>query len=126
MKITKRQLQRLIKEGVHKQLKNRHKRALREQGGWGVETGSDLMDFAKAYAGLGGAVQEQVDAIVAAYFNSGGSEDERFAEAVYEQNPNAIDMAYDKLGRVLGMMDGDDALGIQEALQAAMELVNEG
>ena len=114
MKITKRQLRRIIKEEKAKVLNE-----------WGdsIETGSDLIDFAKAYAGLGGAVQDQVDAIVAAYFNAGGQEDPQFEETVYEQNPNAVSMAYDKLGRVLGMMDGDDALGIQEALQAAMEIV---
>ncbi len=112
MKITKRQLRRIIKEEKAKVLK--------EQWGDRVETGSDLIEFARAYAGLGDAVQSQVEEVVSAYYNMApGSED--FMEVVYEQNPNAIHMAYDKLGRVLGMMDGDDALGISEALQAAME-----
>ena len=117
MKITKRQLRRIIKE------EKAH--ILNEMWGESVETGSDLMDFAKAYAGLGGAIQGQVDAIVGAYNNSGaGSLD--FEETVYEQNGNAIQRAYDNLGRVLGIMDGDDALMISEALQEAMDLFNRG
>ena len=117
MKITKRQLRRIIKE--------ERKKILNEMWGESVETGSDLIDFAKAYAGLGGAVQEQVDAVVGAYNNSGGGSQD-FAETVYEQNPNAIQMAYGKLGRVLGMMDGDDALMISEALQEAMDIFQQG
>ena len=112
MKITKRQLRQIIKEEKSK--------LLNEQWGAGVETGSDLIEFAKAYSGLGGAVQDQVDAVVAAYNNSAPGSEE-FMEVVYEQNPNAIGMAYDKLGRILGMMEDDDAIGIAEALQAAME-----
>ena len=142
MKISKRQLRRIIKEEKAKLLNESfstmHSRASRHirnisRGGailnemWGesVETGSDLIDFAKAYAGLGSAVQDQVDAVVGAYNNSGGGSQD-FAETVYEQNPNAIQMAYDKLGRVLGMMDGDDALMISEALQEAMDIFQQG
>ena len=117
MKITKRQLRRIIKEEKAKVLK--------EQWGSRPETGSDLIEFAKAYAGLGDAVQSQLDEIVAAYNNSAPGSEE-FLEVVYEQNPNAIMMAYDKLGRVLGMMEDDDAIGIQEALQAAMEIFEQG
>lgn len=112
MKITKRQLRQIIKEEKTK--------LLNEQWGDRPETGSDLIEFAKAYGGLGDAVQSQVDEIVAAYNNSAPGSEE-FMEVVYQQNPNAIQMAYDKLGRVLGMMEDDDAIGIQEALQAAME-----
>ena len=101
-------------------IKEEKAKILSEQWGNRPETGSDLIEFAKAYAGLGDAVQSQLDEIVAAYNNSAPGSDE-FMEAVYEQNPNAIMMAYDKLGRVLGMMEDDDAIGIQEALQAAME-----
>ena len=112
MKITKRQLRRIIKEEKSK--------LLNEQRGDSVETGSDLIEFAKAYSGLGGAVQDQVDAVVAAYNNSAPGSKE-FMEVVYEQNPNAIQMAYDKLVRILTMMENDDAFGIHEALQAALE-----
>ena len=118
MKITKRQLRRIIKE--------EKARILNEMWGESVETGSDLIDFAKAYSGLGNAVQEQVDQIVAAYNNSAGAESEAFMEAVYEVNPNAVQMAMDRLGRVLGMMDNDDAVGIQEALYAAVEIFEQG
>ena len=140
-KISKSKLRRIIEEETDTLLKesfspmrSRAPHHIRDisQGGtilneWGmsVETGSDLIDFAKAYAGLGGAVQEQVDAVVAAYNNSGGGSQD-FAETVYDQNPNAIQMAYDKLGRVLGMMDGDDALMISEALQEAMDIFQQG
>ena len=116
MRLTKRQLKRIIKE--------EKARILNEMWGDSVETGSDLIDFAKAYAGLGNAVQEQVDAVVASYNNGGFSPE--FDEVVYEQNPAAIRMAYDKLGRVLGMMDNDDALMISEALQEAMEIYQRG
>jgi len=117
MKITKRQLRKIIKE--------ERSSILREMWGSPVETGSDLIEFAKAYAGLGNAVQEQVDAVVGAYNNSGGASQD-FEETVYEQNHNAIQMAYGKLGRVLGMMDGDDALMVSEALQEAMDIFERG
>ena len=116
MKVSKRQLRKIIKE--------EKAQLINEMWGEGVDTGSDLIEFAKAYAGLGGAVQEQVDAVVASY-NAGGFSPE-FNEVVYEQNPNAIQMAYDKLGRILGMMDDDDALMISEALQEAMEIYQQG
>lgn len=118
MKISKRQLRRIIKEEKTK--------LLNEQWGDGIDTGSEILSFAKAYSGLGGAVQEQVDQVVAAYYNSGGSESQDFMEVVYEQNPNAISMAYDRLDRILGMMEDDDAIGIQEALQAAMDIYQQG
>ena len=117
MKITKSQLRRIIKEERQKLLK--------EQYGSQIETGSDLIEFARAYASLGSSVQEQVDQVVSAY-NSGGGESQQFREAVYEVNPNALNMAMDRLGRVLGMMDDDDAVSIQEALYAAMEIFDEG
>lgn len=116
VKITKRQLRQIIKE---------EKTKLLNEWGDSVETGSDLIEFAKAYSGLGGAVQDQVDSVVAAYNNSAPGSEE-FMEVVHEQNPNAIGMAYDKLGRILGMMEDDDAIGIQEALQAAMEAFEDG
>ncbi len=116
MKITKNQLRRIIKEERQKLLK--------EQYGSQIETGSNLIEFASAYASLGSSVQEQVDQIVSAY-NSGG-ESQQFREAVYEVNPNALNMVMDRLGRVLGLMNDDDAVTIQEALYAAMEIFNEG
>ncbi len=115
MRITKRQLRRIIKEA--------RVRLLKEYGE--VETGSPLIDFAKAYAGLGGAVQEQVDAVVGAYINGGGPQSEGFQDVVYEQNPNAIDAAMDKIGRLLSRGDlGDEGGMVLEALQAAQEELN--
>ena len=78
MKVTKKQLKRIIKE--------ERSRLLKEQ--WGqVDSGSPLIDFAQAWAGLGGVVQDQVSAIIAAYHNSGGVGDQRFNEAVYDRTP---------------------------------------
>ena len=118
MNITKRQLRRIIKEEKQKLLKEQ----------WGnVDSGSPLIDFAQAWAGLGGAVQEQVSAIMSAYHNSGGVGDQRFNEAVYDQNPNAIDMALERLGRVLRYGDlGDDGDAILEALEEAQDLFIRG
>jgi Ribonuclease G/E len=118
MKITKRQLKRIIKEEKQKLLKE-----------WGqeVETGSPLIDFARAYSGLGDAVTEQVDAVVGAYINGGGSTSEEFENTVYEQNGAAIDMAMDKIGRVLHYGDlGDEGMMVLEALEAAQYIFKRG
>ena len=116
MKVTKRQLRRIIKEEKRKILKE-----------WGdrPETGLPLIDFANAYAGLGDAVQSQVDAIVAAYVNGGGPAGPQFAEVVYEQNPNAIDMAMDRIGR-LYLDDSEDYQQIIEALEYAQQIYAQG
>jgi|TARA_R110001583_G_scaffold5598_3_gene30038 hypothetical protein len=114
MEITKRKLRRIIKEEKQKLLKE-----------WGdsIETGSGLIDFAKAYAGLGGAVQDQVDAIVGAWINGGGPDSEDFENTVYEQNPNAIDLALERLGRLY--MDGvEEEYGeIIDSLEAAKRIL---
>jgi hypothetical protein len=114
MKITKRQLRRIIKEEKTK--------ILNEQ--WGnSESSSPLIQFAQAWAGLGGAVQEQVSSIIEAYHNSGGVGDQRFDEAVYDQNPNAIDMAMQRLGPALRLGElGDEGDAILEALTEAQDL----
>ena len=117
MKITKRQLKRIIKEEKRK--------LLREAWGDRPETGVALIDFANAYSGLGDAVQSQVDAVVAAYVNGGGPESEQFMEVVYEQNPNAIDMAMERLGR-LYLDDSDDYHMIIEALEHAQSIYEQG
>jgi len=118
MKITKRQLRRIIKEEKASLLKEQ----------WGqVDSGSPLIDFAQAWAGLGGAVQDQVSAIMAAYHNSGGVGDQRFNEAVYDQNPNAIDMALERLGRVLRYGDlGGAGDVVLEVLEEAQDLFLRG
>ena len=119
MKITKRQLKRIIKE--------EKAGLLQEQWGDTVDTGSPLIEFARAYMGLGDAVASQVDAIVAAYHDSGGIGDQRFNEAVYDQNPNAINMAMERLGRTLRYGDlGDEGESILVALTEAQDLFERG
>jgi hypothetical protein len=101
---------------------------LDEMWGESVETGSALIDFAQAYAGLGSAVQDQVNAVVGAYVNGGGPESDQFLEVVYEQNPNAISMAMDKVGRLIQNSHGlgDEGEMVFEALQAATEIYEQG
>jgi len=114
MRITKRQLRRIIKEEKATLLKEQ----------WGnSESSSPLIQFAQAWAGLGGAVQEQVSSVVEAYHNSGGIGDQRFSQAVYDQNPNAIDMAMQRLGPALRLGElGDEGDAILEALTEAQDL----
>ena len=119
MRITKRQLRRIIKEEKTTLLK--------EQWGAEIDTGSPLIEFARAYMGLGDAVASQVDAIVEAYHNSSGIGDERFNQAVYEQNPNAVDLAMERLGRVLRYGDlGEEGDSILLALEEAQDLFTRG
>jgi len=105
MRITKRRLRRIIRE-------------------WGYrsefDSGSDLLEFARAYASLGNAVQEQVENLVASYFND-GPDSEKFEEVAWEQNPNAIDLATDRL-RGPGRSLGGEAEDILNALDVAMEI----
>jgi len=98
MKISKRQLRRIIKEEKAKLLK--------EYGG-AEETGSYLIGFAQAYASLGAAVQEQINAVVNAYYLGGGPD--ALDDVIYEQNPSALSMAHDKLSRPLRDLEGEDA-----------------
>jgi hypothetical protein len=144
MRITVHQLRRIIREEAEKTIKYNADPALKGdqttlpdklqkaiidkededtklQEAWGgvEDTGSDLLEFARAYAGLGGAVQEQVDAIVHAYIEF-GSESE-FEDVVSRQNVAAIDMARMKLGRFLDAMQNDDSMLVLEALDVAID-----
>ncbi len=96
---------------------------LQEQGGWDVETGSPLLDFAQAWAGLGGAVQEQVVAVLAAWERGGHEPD--WSDTVYEQNPNAIDMAVQRLGPVLRDL-GEHGEYVWDALEEAQLVFSKG
>ena len=94
MKITKRQLKRIIKEEKRK--------LLSEQGSaWGAGANPNILadysilDFAIAWGTLGPQIQEQVIALLEVY-GAGGHAPE-WEEAVYEQNPAAIDMAMQRL-----------------------------
>jgi hypothetical protein len=117
MKITKSKLQQIIREELN---------LINESPGMAIETGSELIDFAKAYASLGAAVQEQVDQIVSAYYNNGEDSD-GFKEAAYEVNPNALDLAMERLARPLRMMGGaTEAEEILIAIEEAQSLHNRG
>ena len=112
MKITKRQLRRIIKE--------EKARILSEM--WGnQEAMSPLIEFAQAFAGLGGAVSEQVITIVNGYI-------ENNQEAVYEVNPNALDMAMERLSRPLNNLgqSNPDAEEVMEALEWAQRIFEQG
>jgi len=112
MKITKRQLRRIIKE--------EKARVLNEM--WGdQEAMSPLIEFAQAFAGLGGAVSEQVVTVVNGYI-------ENNEEAVYEVNPNALDMAMQRLSRPLNNLgqSNPDAEEVMEALEWAQRIFEQG
>jgi hypothetical protein len=116
MKITRKQLKQLIKEET---------RSLLSEASWSDETGSDLLDFAKAYASLGGAVQEQVDSIVSAYYRH-GLESQEFEEAVYEVNPNAIEIAIGRMGRATRYLGTDGAEDFMTVLETAQKIYMQG
>lgn len=112
MKITKRQLKRIIKE--------EKARLLSEM--WGnQEVMSPLVEFAQAFASLGGAVSEQVITIVNGYI-------ENNVEAVYDINPNALDMAMERLSRPLNDLGqtNPDAEEVMEALEWAQRIFEQG
>ena len=120
MKITRRQLRKIIKEEKAK--------VLNEQAGSMVETGSDLIEFAQAYADLGGAVQEQFAALVHEWNIQGGHVGP-WEEAVYEQNPAAIDMVEQRLTPVLKRLDregSEDAGILLDVIEEAQKIYREG
>jgi hypothetical protein len=98
-------------------------RVMREQWGDRAETGNPLIEFAKAYSGLGNAIQEQVDSVVAAYINGGGPNSSQFESVVYEQNPNAIDRALESLMYV-ARDAGSDGEEIINALNEAQNMLS--
>jgi len=99
MKITRGRLRALIKETII------------TESGWesGVAAADPtvLLDFARAYAKVGAAVQEQFEDLISAYFDSGGSESPEWEDAVFKVNPNAIDMLRREMH---GMNEGIDEL----------------
>lgn len=114
MRITEKKLRQIIRE---------EKRRLAE-GQFGDSSGSALIDFARAYSSLGGAVTQQVDSLVEAWMSVNGDEtDVVFEDAVYGINPSALDMALGKLKRVLTRGDlGDEGSTVLEALEAAQRI----
>jgi hypothetical protein len=114
MKITKRQLKRIIKEEKSKLLKEQYN---------DTEPLSPLVAFAQAWAGLGSAVSSQVLDLSNAHIEG------RIEDAVYEMNPNALDVAFERLQRPLSALsrDGDDnASELMDAMEAAAEIFAEG
>ena len=113
MKVSKRQLRRIIKEEKAKVLKEQwgHKEAL-----------SPLVTFGQAWAGMGGAVQEQMVDLVNAYIEG------RITDAVYGMNPNALDVAFDKLGNVLNILGqtNPDAEELVDAMDEARRIFEQG
>jgi len=112
MKITKRQLKRIIKEEKQKLLKEM----------WGnKEVMSPLVEFAQAWAGLGGAIQDQMIDIVNAYI-------ENNPENAYDVNPNALEQARYKLGNSLNVLgqSNPDAEELLEAMEWAQDIFDEG
>jgi len=125
MKITKKELQKIIKE--------ERVTLLKEFGPQGTDGANTLIDFAYAWTKLGGAVQEQIEKLVTTYVNSGGYsgtwENDEFYNVVHEMNPAALEVAGFGLRHSLkvlaeetkGHTDADDIL---EALAQAQEVLN--
>jgi hypothetical protein len=114
MKITKRQLRRIIKEEKQKLLKEQWSTA---------EPLSPLVQFAQAWAGLGAAVSSQILDLSNAHIES------RVEDAAYEMNPNALDIAFERLQRPLSELSregSEDAAELMDALEAAAEIFAEG
>jgi hypothetical protein len=116
MKITRSQLKNLIKEEL-----SRVDEMYQPQ----VESGSELIEFAKAFSSLGTAVQEQVSQLMGAYYHL-GEESEGFAETVYELNPNAIKVAFERLARPLRVLEGEESDDILGAIEAAQKIYMKG
>ena len=129
MKLTKRQLKRIIKEEKARLLKEKW-------GGMGEESsGSALIHFAKAYAKLGPQVQEQVEAVVSAYFNNfpeaGFVSHEEimanpdFEDVAMQQNPAAIEMARKTLEytNFSGVDAHEELLHMDDAMEVALKLL---
>jgi hypothetical protein len=114
MKITKNQLKRIIKEERQK--------LLREN--WGSQEAlSPVVAFAQAWAGLGGAVSSQIIDLSNAHIEN------RIEDAVYEMNPNALDLAFERLQRPLAALareGSEEAAELMDALETAAEIFAEG
>ena len=116
MKITKRQLKRIIKEEKARLLKEQY------GGGMPAESLSPLADFGEAWSSLGTTVGRQMNEVVNAFIQND-------REMAYEINPNALDIGVERLTRPLRMLasEGVDlADDMLEALNWAQGLFEEG
>ena len=119
MKITKRQLRRIIKEEKQKLLKEQSS---------SIDPGSDLIEFAHAYASLGSMVQQQVETLSHEWMVQ-GAHIPQWDEAVYEQNPAAIKQAADQLMPFLRVwsIDGQqEAKDLLNMFEDALEIYAKG
>jgi len=129
MKITKRQLRRIIKEEKTRLLKEKW-------GGIGGESsGSALIHFAKAYASMGPQAQEQMGAITSAYFRLFPAEgfvsqeeiyaNPEFKDVAMQQNPAIIEAALSALGNtnLHGLDANEELLQMDDALEVALNLL---
>ena len=120
MKIKKSQLRKIIKEEKMK--------LLNEFGPAGTDGASPLLDFAHAYAKLGSAVQEQVEAVVIAHINH-GPESDQFYDTVFNQSSGGLRQALDALHnplRALTVNSGSvPAYDVREALNDALNVYDE-
>ena len=117
MKLTESQIRRIVRQEIVRE----NKKIIKEYGGMSVEIMSPLIQFARDFAGLGGAVGEQVVTVVNGYI-------ENDQEAVYEINPNALDMAIQRLSRSLNDLGqtNPDAEEVMEALEWAKGIFEQG
>ena len=120
MKITKRQLKRIIKEEKRKLLSE-------QASAWGSGANPNILadyailDFAVAWGTLGPQVQEQVLALLEAY--GAGGHRPTWEDAIDAQDPAAIRQAMDTLGPSLQkMQDFDEGFDIYSALKDALEV----
>ena len=110
MKITKRQLRRIIKEEKAKVLKEQ----------FNMQEALDPMAaFGQAWASLGSAVQEQIVDVTNAYIQND-------KDAAYEINPNALDIAMRRLMPAVNRLEASsDKDEFADALQWAESLFQE-
>ncbi len=124
MKITKRQLKRIIKEEKRK--------LLSEQGpAWGTGAIPKIMedyvmlDFAEAWALLDPKYKSQVLEVLQSWGE--GGHDPEWTDTVMMQNPGVIRIAMSKLGPTLNKMKdtNDEAFDIYSGLEGALEIFEE-
>ena len=114
MKITNKQLRRIIREEKQKLLK--------EYGAANMEVMSPLVQFAQAYSGLGDAIQSQMIELVNAHVEG------RLEDAVYEINPNALSVAFQRLQHPLSALaraGSEDAMDMMDAMEQANEIAGD-
>ena len=121
MKITKRQLRRIIKEEKANILKEQRAGAAAD-----FETGSTLVEFAQQYAALGSAMQEQLNEVIKVYLVDGGMPDE-LEDAIMMQNPAALERGVRQLRRTVAQMasegyeEAGDLMNLFEEIDATLE-----